>query len=67
MAKPTMRKNICPFIITLFISCSNATSSNHIADNNVQQIKKIKAAAKNFDQKSWQYFLQHLPIVDSPV
>lgn len=60
-----MRKNAIPFLLLVFLSCGNVSVYNNLLSANTPS--PIISDTSKFDSKSWQYFLKHLPIVDSPV
>jgi hypothetical protein len=66
IAKSWMRQNIFPFLILFFFSCGN-TSVCQFQSFNAQSSQIVSDTSKNYDTNSWQYFLQHLAIVDKPI
>lgn len=61
-----MRQNSFPILILLFISCGNMPATEtKLIDS--QSSKIIADTSKKYDVNSWQYFLQHLPVVDNPI
>lgn len=59
-----MRTFIC--FLMLFLSCGSSSNNPSSTQAKVQQ-KSNAIRFKTFNENSWQYFLQHLPIVDSPI
>lgn len=59
-----MRKTF-PFLILVFLSCGNVSVSNHLLSAHTPS--PIILDTSKYDSNSWQYFLKHLPVVDSPV
>jgi hypothetical protein len=61
-----MRRNPFPVLLLIFFSCGNI--SVHEVDSLDVQLKRFApVTSKKHDVNSWQYFLQHLPVVDKPV
>src|SRR4051812_29399663 len=62
--KTVCMKNPFPLLLLLF-GCGNTVdpSLTQATDHTNHHL----AIAQSFDSNSWQYFLQHLPVVDSPV
>jgi hypothetical protein len=59
-----MRHDSLFILLLIFLSCGNASVSN------VQQLNastKIVHDTLKYDANSWQYFLQHLSILDQPI
>ena len=54
---------IIPFL--LLLSCDN-TSAPILQTNSIRSSNPI-LQTKSFDKNSWQYFLKHLPLADSPI
>lgn len=61
-----MRQKFCPFLLLIFLSCGNV-SLPEFQTSNANLLLPVKDMVKKYEVHSWQYFLQHLPIVDKPV
>jgi hypothetical protein len=57
-------KNPFPFFV-LLVGCGNTMELSPIKATNISNRPAI--TSKKFEPGSWPYFLQHLPVVDSPV
>jgi hypothetical protein len=66
IAKPCMRENLFPIFVLLFFSCGN-TSVPQLQSLNTNSSQIFSDTSKKYEVNSWQYFLQHLPVVDKPV
>jgi hypothetical protein len=53
-------------LVLLFFSCNNASVSD-FRSANTKWLQVVSDTSKKFDVTSWQYFLQHLPVIDKPV
>jgi len=62
--KTLCMKNPFPFLV-LLSGCGNTNSSTVIQSPQHSNLPLV--VSKKFDDKSWPFFLQHLPVVDSPV
>jgi hypothetical protein len=60
-----MRQSSFPLLILLFISCGNV--SVPLQSSRIKSIPIITDTPEKYDVNSWQYFLQHLPVVDKPI
>jgi hypothetical protein len=60
-----MRLNPFPLAVIILFSCGNISPQLPSINSASSQI--IADTSKNYDVNSWQYFLQHLPIVDKPI
>lgn len=61
-----MRQNPFPILILVFVSCGNA-SAPQLQFSNTASPQIISDTSKKYDANSWQYFLQHLPVIDKPI
>jgi hypothetical protein len=61
-----MRQNLFPVLVLVFISCGN-TSVTQPQSFNSEPAQIIADTSIKYDANSWQYFLQHLPVVDKPI
>ncbi len=51
------------YLIPVFIfNCNNSSAPTIILTDQVSAIKRQIGSSKKFDDQSWQYFLQHLPV-----
>ncbi len=61
-----VKQKFSPLLIFLLLGCGNGS----IRDFSLPHQKLIQVVAdtsKKYDVNSWQYFLQHLPVVDQPI
>jgi len=54
------------FCLVLFFICGSSSIDHSALQTQTAQQRNTTGYQK-FDENSWQYFLQHLPIVDSPI
>lgn len=59
-------RSFLPFSFLLALSCTDFSNTNSIQSTS-SPIQQIQSAGKKYPINSWQYFLQHLPLVDSPI
>jgi len=62
----TMRMKATLFCLFLIAACGTGGSGAPSSVNRVHHSAK-EPVTRQFPENSWQYFLQHLPVVDSPV
>lgn len=60
-----MRQNSFPLAILIFFSCGNVSPKLPASNSVSSQI--VSDTLKKYDVSSWQYFLQHLHVVDKPI
>jgi hypothetical protein len=61
-----MRSNPFPFLILIILGCGNVSIPGTRSES-TKQFQPVYDTSKKYDSKSWQYFLQHLTVVDSPI
>ncbi len=60
-----MRQNSVTILLLIFISCGNASVPLPFSNTKLTQV--VYDTSKKYEAGSWQYFLQHLPVVDKPI
>jgi hypothetical protein len=61
-----MRQKPLAGLLLIFFSCGNVSVPEiHSLSTSLQQV--VPDTSNKYDVNSWQYFLQHLPVVDKPV
>lgn len=63
-----MLKGTCSyFLIVVFLGCGGRSFNTNFQNPGEQLLQPAGDNLKKYAKDSWQYFLKHLPVVDSPV